>query len=215
MNTTKKKILDAAERLFAANGFDGTSLRAITAEAKVNLASVNYHFQTKEALTDAVLARRLEPVNRRRLEMLDEVERAAGTRTPRLERVLEAFYRPPLELVRSPEAKHFPPLMGRLITDPVLFERLFESQLAQVERRFRTAIKRALPDLPPADFAWRVLFTIGLLSQSLAARPMLRAVLRGAASPLDVDETVARMVTFACAGLRAPVHQEVGTCSKA
>ena len=52
--STKKRILDAAEKLFAIHGFDGTSLRAITTEAKVNLASVNYHFQTKEALMDAV-----------------------------------------------------------------------------------------------------------------------------------------------------------------
>ena len=67
---TKTKILDAAEKLFGNKGFDATSLRDITAGADVNLAAVNYHFQTKESLIDAVIARRLEPVNRRRLEML-------------------------------------------------------------------------------------------------------------------------------------------------
>ena len=43
---TKTKILNAAEKLFGLNGFNGTSLRDITAEAQVNLAAVNYHFQS-------------------------------------------------------------------------------------------------------------------------------------------------------------------------
>lgn len=78
--TTKDRILDAAERLFARDGFDATSLRAITAEAKVNLAAVNYHFQSKEALVQAVIGRRLGPINVRRLELLDgyEAEAAGG-----------------------------------------------------------------------------------------------------------------------------------------
>ncbi|HEY6339983.1 MAG TPA: TetR family transcriptional regulator, partial [Bryobacteraceae bacterium] len=80
---TKTRILDVAERLFGANGFDSTSLRDITAEAQVNLAAVNYHFQSKDSLIDAVIARRIEPVNRKRMEMLDK----AG-QNPTLEQIL-------------------------------------------------------------------------------------------------------------------------------
>ena len=46
----KERILDVAERLFADFGFPVTSLRDITREAGVNLAAVNYHFGSKEAL---------------------------------------------------------------------------------------------------------------------------------------------------------------------
>ena len=46
--TTKLKILDAAEELFAQSGFSETSLRQITNKAEVNLASVNYHFGSKK-----------------------------------------------------------------------------------------------------------------------------------------------------------------------
>ena len=70
---TKSRILNAAERLIAKQGFD-VPLRAITTEAGVNLAAVNYHFQSKEALLDAVVARRLDPINDVRFRMLDEVE---------------------------------------------------------------------------------------------------------------------------------------------
>ena len=74
MSATKEKILDTAERLFAEQGIGATSLRQIIGVAGVNLAAVHYHFGSKEALLEAVFARRIERVNRERLEMLDRVE---------------------------------------------------------------------------------------------------------------------------------------------
>ena len=64
---TKQRILDAAESLFMEHGFEATSLRSITAAAGVNLAAVNYHFGSKEELFQAVLTRRLDPMNHARL----------------------------------------------------------------------------------------------------------------------------------------------------
>ncbi len=58
---TKTRILDSAESLFAEHGFEGTSLRQITSAAGVNLASVNYHFRSKDELIRAIFARRVEP----------------------------------------------------------------------------------------------------------------------------------------------------------
>ncbi|MEJ2200328.1 MAG: TetR family transcriptional regulator, partial [Desulfuromonadaceae bacterium] len=79
---TKERILDAAEELFARQGFHATSLRAITGGAQVNLAAVNYHFGSKDGLLEAVFSRRLTPLNQerqRRLEAVREAARAAGT----------------------------------------------------------------------------------------------------------------------------------------
>src|SRR6267143_2165666 len=95
---TKQRILDSAERLFAANGFEGTSLRNIIADAKVNLAAIHYHYHSKEALLEAVVLRRLEPLNRRRLEMLDSCEQVAGGK-PSVEAILEAFIAPTFRAV--------------------------------------------------------------------------------------------------------------------
>ena len=78
MLDTKERILETAERLFAEKGYGAVSLRSIIAAAEVNLAAVHYHFHSKEALLDAVLQRRIEPVNRERLALLEEYERAAG-----------------------------------------------------------------------------------------------------------------------------------------
>src|ERR1700681_651962 len=89
---TKTRILDVAEKLFGESGFDATSLRDITAAAHVNLAALNYHFQSKESLIDAVIERRFEPVNQRRLEML-----AAAGPNPSVEQIVEAFVGPLFE----------------------------------------------------------------------------------------------------------------------
>src|SRR5690606_36644825 len=76
--STREAILDSAEALFARQGHDGTSMRQITSEAGVNLAAVNYHFGSKEALVQAVLKRRLAVLNHERLRLLDEREARAG-----------------------------------------------------------------------------------------------------------------------------------------
>ena len=69
---TKAAVFAAAERLFALHGFQNVSVRDITAEAKVNLASVNYHFGSKDALLFEIFRRRTAELNRERARMLHE-----------------------------------------------------------------------------------------------------------------------------------------------
>ena len=71
---TKTRILAATEKLFIVHGFDATSLRAITTEAGVNLAAVNYHFGSKEELFAIVLTNRLDALNLERVRLLDALE---------------------------------------------------------------------------------------------------------------------------------------------
>ena len=67
---TKAAVFAAAERLFALHGFQNVSVRDITAEAGVNLASVNYHFGSKDALLFEIFRRRTAELNRDRARML-------------------------------------------------------------------------------------------------------------------------------------------------
>ena len=71
---TPDRILDAAEDLFAAQGIHATSLRSITQLAGVNSAAIHYHFGDKQALVQAIVARRVAPVNRERLKRLESLE---------------------------------------------------------------------------------------------------------------------------------------------
>lgn len=206
MTKTKVRILDAAERLFAQQGLD-VSIRQITDEAGVNLAAVNYHFQSKEALIDAVIARRFEPVTHRRFEMLDQVEATAGSGPLPLEGVLEAFLAPVLAPNR-PGLEHLKPLVGRMYTMPPEFiKRLFQTHLAPVVARFSAALARAVPDLPESECMWRLYFIGGAMVHAINWSGVVPSLSNGQVDLSDTRALLARLVAFAAAGFRAPVPQ--------
>jgi AcrR family transcriptional regulator len=201
--TTKDRILDAAECLFARDGFDATSLRAITAEAKVNLAAVNYHFQTKEALVQAVIKRRMSPVNAQRLALLDAYEADAAGAAVALDNIMNAFLRPVIEMCGN-HAQGIVPLIGRLYTEPGDFApRLYKQQFEHLAQRFVPALARALPGLPTDEIFWRIHFAIGAMAHTLAASTMLDLMSGGRCDISDVEGTLARLKTFIVAGLTA------------
>jgi len=192
---TKLKILDAAEKLFGINGFDTTSLRDITAAADVNLAAVNYHFQSKDSLIEAVIARRIEPVNNCRLALLD----AAGP-NPTVEQILEAFLRPVFEA----HIESAMPLVGRLLSNPVFFvDRMWEKHLAQVGQRFVDALCKALPGHPRAEVALRLYFSVGVMTHMLLWGPIFPRITGGMVDISDRQALLQRTVTFLAAGFRA------------
>jgi AcrR family transcriptional regulator len=196
---TKSRILDSAEKLFGLNGFEATSLRDITAEAQVNLAAVNYHFQTKESLIDAVIARRIEPVNQRRVEMLE----AAGP-NPSIEQILTAFLAPVLDQNLAIVV----PLLGRMMSDPTQFvERVFKKHLAPVSRRFQDALQKELPELPRAELVWRLHFTVGVMTHTMSWSQVLRDLSGGLCDVSDRGALVERIVAFAVAGFRVPAPE--------
>src|ERR1700681_3979227 len=190
---TKTRILNAAEKLFCLNGFDATSLRDITAEAQVNLAAVNYHFQSKDSLIDAIIERRVDPVNRLRIEMLD----LSGP-TPTVEQVVDAFLAPLLMMDVLPAV----PLIGRVFSNPSLFvERVYKKHLLHVVKRFSEAIGAALPQLSAEERFWRLQFMAGSMSHVLALSGVFPLM---SGQPFDRAAVMGRLATFLAAGLRAP-----------
>jgi len=195
---TKTRILDAAERIFSQDGFDAASLRTITAAAQVNLAAVNYHFQTKEALFSAVIQRRVQPVNERRIEMLESI---AGK--PTVEKVLGAFLRPLLEL-NSGEPGVIRPLMARLYGVPrELHTRIIEENFGPLLRRFVDALAEAIPGAPHEELQWRMFFLIGAMAQSMAWGSIISKFMRTDANADDFEELVDRLISFGAAGIKA------------
>ena len=59
LNEKQIQILEVAEKLFAENGFDGTSVRQISKEADVNVAMISYYFGSKEKMLEALLNYRM------------------------------------------------------------------------------------------------------------------------------------------------------------
>jgi AcrR family transcriptional regulator len=202
---TKEKILDTAERLFAAHGFAGTSLRAVTKEAEVNLAAVHYHFGAKEDLLRAVLDRVVVPVNRERLERLGQLEAGSGGEPPPVEGILEAFLAPGLRSIRDLGERGviITRFLGRSYTEPSeMVQALVRQQFGEVRQRFTEALGRALPRLPEAEVHRRFKLVVGVLTYIQADASWTGEY---ADDLSDVDGMVSRLVAFLAAGLRAPV----------
>jgi AcrR family transcriptional regulator len=210
-NVTKERILDAAEALFMELGFEATSLRAITAAASANLASVNYHFGSKEVLFQAVLTRRLDPMNQERVDLLTRLEREAEPQPLPCDRILSAMFIPALKLARDPArgGKNFLRLLGRAYADPAPFIRRFlAEQYATMIERFKTAFARALPELPKKELSWRLHFIMGALSYTLAGTDALRLIAELTPAESGNDEALLhRLAPFLLAGLQSPVPE--------
>ena len=206
---TKERILDTAEALFMEHGFEATGLRSMTAAAGVNLAAVNYHFGTKEELFEAVLTRRLDPMNQERVELLDQLERNAAPDALSCDRILMALFVPALTLARDPArgGKNFLRLLGRAYADPAPFIRQFLSeQYAVMIARFKEAFTRALPHLPRKELSWRLHFIMGALSYTLAGTDAHKIISELAPGETNNDEILLRrLAPFLLAGLNAPL----------
>ncbi len=198
---TKTSLLNAGERLFAELGIAGASMRAITRAAGANLAAVHYHFGSKEGLVRAVFSRRLEPLNRDRLERL--VTLTATGRERDVEGIVEAFVAPPLRMIgREPGGRAFAQLLARAVLEPGAGSReLVLEQFEEVIDRFTSALERALPHLSREEILWRFHFMIGSLSFT-AGLGFLVEHRAGVPAPADDPAPViARLVTFLTGGM--------------
>jgi AcrR family transcriptional regulator len=207
---TRKRVIEAAEKLFALRGIEGVSIRDITQAADVNLAAINYHFGTKNALAAEVFKKTIEPLNAQRLKLLDGIEKKAGVRPPALEAVLEAMIRPAVErgFDHQQDNETFLKLSGRCLSEPnAEIEQIVRAHFEKLIRRFDAAFLRALPGLDPEELFWRIKFMVGALHYSLLTcgkQKNLPVKLRKA---LDAEGLIQRLVIFTAAGLRAAVSR--------
>jgi AcrR family transcriptional regulator len=222
---TKDRILDAAEALFARQGFSSTSLRSVIAEAGVNLAAVHYHFGPREELIRAVFARRFDPINRRRIELLTALgeeggngRRSGGKRLEpsgeRLEKILDILLRPLLAAAREKpdEWMSVSQLVGRAHTDSDFTVRqILHDQFKEVFAHFSAAIGRCLPHLGEEEMLCRFHFAITSMAVTLVHGDDIRILSEGRLDPgRDPEQFAHRWVSFAAAGLRAPASDDGG-----
>lgn len=205
---TKSRILDAAEKLFAEKGFHNTSLRAITRGAGVNIAAVNYHFGSKEAMIEQVFERRLLPINefrRKKLEAIRDGARAAG-RVPGVLETMRAFIEPVVYFRETePGARDFITLVGRTMSEPD--ERLRESLMKHFRPLFFLCyeiLSEALPHLSKDVLFWRLQFAIGVMSHTLHMIDALKTFPRGTIPPFDARTMTENILSFVTAGMEVP-----------
>ena len=206
-SNTKTRILDSAEQLFAREGFHNTSLRALTSLADVNLASVNYHFGSKESLLHAVIERRLLPLNKIRQEKIEAVLAKAQNNSshPDAEALLRAFIQPTLEFRNSsPGARDFISLIGRSLSEPDETVRSCFINLAlPILQVLFEALRQSLPQLSPAILMIRLQFIMGTMSHvmCMSNHSMLY---NSELPPPNHNDLVEPLIKYVLAGLEAP-----------
>nr|WP_205690014.1 TetR family transcriptional regulator [Caulobacter sp. SLTY] len=201
---TKQLVFNAAERLFALNGFQNVSVRDITAEAGVNLASVNYHFGSKDSLLFEIFRRRTAELSRERARMLHEAADRHGGKPP-VREIITALIAPPL--------RWLDPANDRRISLQFLIRARSEggAEIREVLstdvshlRRFSDALLAACPQLAPEEVYWRLHFVLGMIHQNrFMELDRLHVLSDGLTREDDVAGLRQRMVDFAAAGFEA------------
>ncbi len=204
---TKQKILDSAESLFARDGYRGTSLRAITGSAKVNLAAVNYHFGSKEALLEEVIKRRMIPLNKVRRQRIEDVRDTAESKgkPPDIKAVLKAFIEPTI-LFRESErgADNFITFIGRSFADPDdTVRKVFHQIINPMAHLLFETVSAALPDQPRDRLFWRLHFTMGALFHTMHICGGMKPEFMGMKTDIDAGSLVNLIIPYVTAGMKA------------
>ncbi|GAA6205419.1 TetR family transcriptional regulator [Thalassotalea sp. SU-HH00458] len=205
--STKNKILDAAESLFADKGFNGTSLREITSLAEVNLAAVNYHFGSKKELIKAVMSRYMNELSPNLQASLLVI--CQQDTKPTLHEVFSAFIEPLLSLnvFRENGTSNFLQLLGRGYTDSQGFLRWFlTTQYPEVITNFVTAVQRAYPELSAEDIFWRLHFTMGTVIFTMSSSDALMDIAKNDfEQDVDIADVIRKVIPFVASGVGAPL----------
>lgn len=204
--STKSRILDAAEQLFAERGFAETSLRTITTRARVNLASVNYHFGSKKSLIQAVFDRFLQDFTKELSLELMTLEQFEPSQLE-AEKLLNALIRPLLSLNarRNNAISIFMRLLGRAYAETQgHLRRYVTDKYGHVLVRFTHLFQKGYPNLTIDQIFWRLHYMLGSMIFTLGGSDALRQISQADFNrDLGVEEVIKEMLPFLAAGMKA------------
>lgn len=145
-DTVRRRLLDAAEKLFCEKGFEGTSVRDLTALANCNVAAVNYYFGGKDKLYLEMFRRQMQVIVQLQTAT---IEQYSNSPNPCLEDFIRAFMAPPL---RSAYEKQTRGQVMRLMVREVLnktiqSEKITEDFRVQIMDKMVAALMRLVPEL--------------------------------------------------------------------
>ena len=215
MNTdrdTKTRILDAAEELFSETGFDAVPIREIMRRADARLGLMNYYFESKDALLEAVIARRVEQLRSGRMSALAEF---CGTAESSLSRLVDAYVDPYLALML--DKKQGWHSYGRLIARMAQSSRwndLTGRHYDETARLFLAEIKRLHPDVDEAAIIRSFVFAVGAMLNVFSMSGRMRSLSGGTVHDEDLATNVDMLKTFILHGLDgviAPQQPEART----
>jgi len=202
---TAKQILQAAETLFAEQGFAGTTMRQITRAANVNLAAVNYHFGSKQGLIQSVAEQFMRPLSQFLTEEM--AERLTVNDSVSMEELMEMLMR---ALLHVNEENHFAlPMFTRLLDLAYMKnqEELRDFLVGRYHSKlnpFIELIRAGSAPMEDDEFFWRLHFLMGSVVFTLSNYHTLTAIeKRKFDSQAEVEMILHRIIPVLTAGLQA------------
>ena len=199
---TKERLLVVAGELFADRGFDSVSLRMITDRANVNLASVNYHFGSKEELIGAVVDDIVRPVNERRLSLLSLID---YTKQDPIRKILHAFIDPVFDLSDSgnDDNKYYKLISRCIASRDDRVSSIIIKQFPEVLAQFVSALTKALPSMDSNSAHLKIMFMAGALAHSLFHYENLLLISEGRFDLNSTEVLKSELVSFLLTGMNA------------
>lgn len=196
-----EQILDAAEYLFSKHGLYGVTLKDVAKRVGVHHTLLNYYFEDKKKLFDAVFARRAVVTSERRIRALDEYDAATGGK-PTVEGALRAFLDTDLDLyIEGGEGwKNYAALGAQVANTPEWGADLFDQHFDPVVLKLIDLLKKALPNCPEEDIFWGYHFVTGALMLTLARTGRIDKLSGGKCRSEDFGAVKERMAAFMAAG---------------
>lgn len=220
LGDTKTRVIEAATGLFAEKGMANVSLRELTAAAGVNLAAVNYHFGSKEALCEAVLDSLAASVNERRLTKLARIVQKADAegKPPPLEAILETYMDPYLGPSDRGEGALLAQLVLKHRSNPnEMTTRIVQKHFDPLAREYISAFVKACPHVDPSAFYWRYMFMAGtviLTSTDRGKTNRISTISMGQFDASDPSALNRALMNFLVAAISAPATPlTVGTAT--
>jgi AcrR family transcriptional regulator len=194
---TRDRVLDAAETVFADKGFDGATIRDIASEADEPIGSVHHHGKGKETLFHQIVARRAEPLSRRRLDALNTL-RTTGDVT--LESLLGAFMHPFFDLARDDARwRSYARVVAFVSTDD-RWQALAADYFDPTADVFLKEFTRLLPGTGRREVAEGFVYCVSAILALLTSQGRIG----GLGGDLESDAAqINRLIAFCAAGLKA------------
>jgi AcrR family transcriptional regulator len=166
---TRDRIMKAAERLFAEKGYDGTSIRAIVAKARVNQAAINYHFDGKDGLYREVLRVAFRGMTE------DQLAHAQDVKTLSREAALDEFIRRQLRplLARDESSRHMRIFNWETVRPTPVFRSLVAEEASPFLGMAADLVRRFMPEADRNTLTVAAIWLIGQCSVFVRNRDRL------------------------------------------
>ena len=200
--STKGKIMDIAEEMFLVHGFDGVSVRDITKAAGANVASVNYHFNSKRDLYREVFKRKLRKLSKERIDLLQKAFADKGE--PTLEKVIRGIVSIFLnDFLSSDESMKLLTILSNEMSETGVARDIFlEETILPMHKLFRTNIKKAHPQLPDEKVTLCISSIFGQIFHFVRARAVIRRTVGREYDSAFIKDLIDHVTDFSVRGIR-------------